>query len=475
HRIDGLALAREVELLAAAVRRLLAAVRPRDERRTALTAQPDRGQEVLRLVALPHRPPHVVLQLRHRRPPGLLADDGWELVPLYGVQLARGVVLDVASVKRVRQQVPHGIDGELRPARGEVTSAVQVLTDAPDRERRLTEERIERPPDGLGLLGDQLAISRPAERLPGRRGDAFCASALVRSDLALGLAPSLEPGEGGEHCRSELPVRRREVDLAVNGDDAEAEVDQGVEVLRAAQETVHVHRDDHRESARSGVIQHLGPTGASAALLRRRHRVVLVDLDHGPVLGLGQRPDPPQLGLDGPPVALTVHRGADVCGDLVRLPQRYQLNHATELTQRVSQLRYALPHVDDSGPDLDARGTCRYRWEQSNRRCRLFGEVMDAEVRAVDADLVGADADLHCLLQRFSRAVGAAGGVMTETQESECLHAHTNLVESSIIPAGFRVPGPRPGSTLAGPTHILTDSPQTHRFVVPRRQRRPRP
>src|SRR5699024_11899523 len=78
-----------------------------------------------------------------------------------GKFIRHALVLDVASVKRVRQQVPHGIDGELRPARGEVTSAVQVLTDAPDRERRLTEERIERPPDGLGLLGDQLAISRP--------------------------------------------------------------------------------------------------------------------------------------------------------------------------------------------------------------------------------------------------------------------------------------------------------------------------
>src|SRR5690625_3625285 len=108
----------------------------------------------------------------------------------------------------------------------------------------------------------------------------------------------------------------------------------------------------------------------------------------------------------------------------------------------VPQPRHALAHVDDSGPDLDAGGPCRYRREQSNRRCRLFGEVVDAEVRAVDADLVGADADLHCLLQRFPRAVGAAGGVMTETQESECLHAHTNLVESSIIPAGFSGPDP---------------------------------
>src|SRR5699024_10379557 len=81
----------------------------------------------------------------------------------------------------------------------------------------------------------------------------------------------------------------------------------------------------------------------------------------------------------------------------------------------------------------------------------------------VDADLVGADADLQCLLQRFPRAVGAAGGVMTETQESECLHAHTNLVESSIIPAGF---GTRPDSTLRGHTHILAYNPQP---TTPRR------
>jgi hypothetical protein len=34
------------------------------------------------------------------------------------------------------------------------------------------------------------------------------------------------------------------------------------------------------------------------ALLRRRHGVVLVDLDDVPVLGLGQRPDLPQLRID---------------------------------------------------------------------------------------------------------------------------------------------------------------------------------
>ena len=332
HRIDGLALAGEMELLATTVRRLLAAVRPRDERRAALPTEADRGQEVLRLIALPRRPPHVVLQLRHRGPPRLLADDGRERLALHRVQLAGLVVADEASVERVRQQIPHSIDGELRPAGGEVASAVQVLPDATDRQRRLTEERIEGPPNCGGLLLDQLALPRPTERLPGGRRDAFGAAALVRPDLPLRLASSLEPGESGEHRRSELSVGRREVDLAVHCDDAQAEVDQRVEVLRAPQQSVHVHGDDHRESTCSGVVQHLGPAGASSTLLRRRHRVVLVDLDHVPVLGLGQCPDLPQLCIDRPAVAFAVHGGADVGRHLVRLPQRYQFDHATKLT-----------------------------------------------------------------------------------------------------------------------------------------------
>src|SRR5699024_9849713 len=136
------------------------------------------GQEVLRLVALPGRPSHVVLQLRHRGPPRLLADDGRERLALHRVQLAGRVVLDVATVKRVREEVAHGIDGEFRPAGGEVTGAVQVLADAPDRQRWLAEERIEGSPDGLCLLLDQLALTRPAERLPGGRGYALGTTAL---------------------------------------------------------------------------------------------------------------------------------------------------------------------------------------------------------------------------------------------------------------------------------------------------------
>ena len=240
-------------------------------------------------------------------------------------------MLDIPRVERVRQQVAYGIDRELRPARGEVTGAVQVLADAPDRQRRLAEERIEGSPDGLCLLLDQLALTRPAERLPGGRGYALGTTALVRPDLTLSLASGLEAGESREHRRAELAVRRREVDLAVHGDDAQTEVDQCVEVLRAAREPVHVHGDHHRESARAGIVQHLGPPGASAALLGRRHSVIVVDLDDLLVLGLGECPDLPQLGLDGPPVALAVHRGADVRGHLVRLPQRHQFNHATKL------------------------------------------------------------------------------------------------------------------------------------------------
>src|SRR5699024_9462412 len=121
-----------------------------------------------------------------------------------------------------------------RPARGEVSGLVQVLADAPDRQRRLAEERVEGPPYGVGLLLDHLALPRPAERLPGGRRDALGAAALVRPDLALSLAPRLEPGERGEHRRPELAVSRREVDLAVHCDDAQAEVDQRVQVFRAA-------------------------------------------------------------------------------------------------------------------------------------------------------------------------------------------------------------------------------------------------
>src|SRR5699024_3143387 len=116
--------------------------------------------------------------------------------------------------------------------------------------------------------------------------------------------------------------------------------------------------------------------------------------------------------------------------------------------------RYAVAHVDDSGPDLDAGGPWRYRRAQSSRRRRLFGGVVAAGVRPGDALLSGAVADLHRPLQGFPRVGGAAGGGMTETQESECLHAHTILVECSIIPTGLTEPDPvrRLGLGSPGPS-----------------------
>ncbi|EJF44612.1 hypothetical protein HMPREF1318_2290 [Actinomyces massiliensis F0489] len=52
---------------------------------------------------------------------------------------------------------------------------------------------------------------------------------------------------------------------------------------------------------------------------------------------------------------------------------------------------HALPLVDDAGADLDARRPgARYR-EQRHGRGRLAGDVVDASVGAVDADLVRPD------------------------------------------------------------------------------------
>ena len=90
-------------------------------------------------------------------------------------------------------------------------------------------------------------------------------------------------------------------------------------------------------------------------------------------------------------------------------------------------------HVDDAGADLDARRPgARYR-EQRHGRGRLAGDVVDASVGAVDADLVRPDRATAISTASLERpaGVGIAGAatvsVVTEAEESE------SFMQSSTI------------------------------------------
>ena len=62
--------------------------------------------------------------------------------------------------------------------------------------------------------------------------------------------------------------------------------------------------------------------------------------------------------------------------------------------------RVLVAHVDDGGSDLDALGPCPDRGEQRERRRKLLGEVVDAEVRAVGTQILDRFGELDRLDQR---------------------------------------------------------------------------
>src|SRR6185437_6439523 len=62
--------------------------------------------------------------------------------------------------------------------------------------------------------------------------------------------------------------------------------------------------------------------------------------------------------------------------------------------------RIFVSHVDDRGPELDALGFGAAGREQRERRTELAGEVMDAEIGAVRAELLGRNRELDRLQQR---------------------------------------------------------------------------
>ena len=88
--------------------------------------------------------------------------------------------------------------------------------------------------------------------------------------------------------------------------------------------------------------------------------------------------------------------------------------------------RVLVAHVDDRGAELDPRRSCAGRGEQGERRRQLRRVVVDAEVRAVGAYLLGRHRELHRLQQRVRRRDHPRARrrpPVAERQEPDLLHA----------------------------------------------------
>ena len=87
--------------------------------------------------------------------------------------------------------------------------------------------------------------------------------------------------------------------------------------------------------------------------------------------------------------------------------------------------RVLVAHVDDRGADLDALGPGAAGREQRERRAELAGEVMDAEIGAVSAELLGRNGELDRLQERVGRRAGQRlrrRGPVAEGQEADVFH-----------------------------------------------------
>jgi hypothetical protein len=96
----------------------------------------------------------------------------------------------------------------------------------------------------------------------------------VGAELTFGLPAHLEARDAGKHRRAEFAVGRRQVDLAVDGQDAGAGVDDLEEVAGVAEEPVEVDGDDDAGQALAQLVEHARPLRAGAAALRRAGVVV---------------------------------------------------------------------------------------------------------------------------------------------------------------------------------------------------------
>jgi hypothetical protein len=87
--------------------------------------------------------------------------------------------------------------------------------------------------------------------------------------------------------------------------------------------------------------------------------------------------------------------------------------------------RIFVAHVDDRGADLDALGLGTAGRKQRERRAELAGEVMDSEIGAVGAELLGRNRELDRLQQRVRRCPRLRlrrRGPMTEGEKADVFH-----------------------------------------------------
>jgi hypothetical protein len=88
--------------------------------------------------------------------------------------------------------------------------------------------------------------------------------------------------------------------------------------------------------------------------------------------------------------------------------------------------RVLVAHVDDRRADLDALGLRADGRQQRKRRGELAGEVMDAEVGAIRAQLLGSDGKVDGLQERIggrARLRLLRGRPVPERKESNLFHA----------------------------------------------------
>src|SRR5271166_5833875 len=89
--------------------------------------------------------------------------------------------------------------------------------------------------------------------------------------------------------------------------------------------------------------------------------------------------------------------------------------------------RVLIAHVDDAGADLDPRGSRAYGGKQRERPRRLPGEVVNAKVRTVQAQLLGRNSEVDGLVEEIARTASLGGGrvrPVAEGEEANLLHGN---------------------------------------------------